>query len=335
MTYFYLFLGLTIFILNFYDLIVTVLSPKGAGVLTEKVNIYGSRLYSTIVGKKGLNKLLEYKVIFLILSIIIVWILLTWISCTLIYMSYPYSIVNSETELSSNTLQKLYFTGYTLSTLGPGELKPNGIEWQLFTNFVSFFGFFIITICITYIVPLVSNLTQSKALSLRIAGIGESTQSILSNSYNGENFEELSGQFSSLASDILKYATNHLAYPILHYVHHSNPSENIILKMVCLDETLNIFINNIPQEHVKNPLGLQQLRRSITVYLDTLKNLKPSFQAPPLPDFDIYKSALPIEFINTEPVQLQKIYNKLQDRRKVHLSNVEMDGWQWSDIHSK
>ncbi len=335
MTYLYLFLGLLIFFLNLFDLLVTVLSPTGAGVITDKVNVYGAKLYSFVVGKRGTNKLLDHKVIFLIVTIIIVWIILTWASCSFIFMSNPDSIVNSKTNESATLFEKVYFTGYTLSTLGPGDFKPNGNVWILFTNFVSFFGFIIITVCITYVVPLVSNLTQAKALSLKIAGLGESTTDLLVNSFNGENFNELTSQFSGIAADILKYSTNHLAYPILHYVHQSNKAENIILKMVSLDETLNILSCNIPKRYISHPLGLLELRRSISIYLGTLKNIEPAESAPPLLNFVKIEKSLPIALMNTDPENLNKIYKQLEERRKLHRTNLENDGWNWEEIDTR
>ncbi len=152
MTYVYLILGLALFIFTFLDFLITVFSPKGAGLITEKVNTYGSKVYAFVVGKKGTNTLLDFKVIFLIVSIIVIWVLFIWLSCFLIFMSNADSIIDSETKINASTLEKLYFTGYTLSTLGPGDFKPNGDIWKLFTNLCSFFGFFLISICITYIV---------------------------------------------------------------------------------------------------------------------------------------------------------------------------------------
>ncbi|HET8859521.1 ion channel [Marivirga sp.] len=332
LTYLYLILGVTIFLLTFSDFLITVFSPKGAGIITEKVNTYGSKFYSFVVGRKGTNTLLDYKVIFLIVSIIVIWITLIWLSCFLVFMSNPNSIIDSDTKLNASSLDKFYFTGYTLSTLGPGDYKPNGDIWKLFTNLCSFFGFFLISICITYIVPLVSNITKAKALSLKISGLGESLSELLINSFNGESFEELTNQFSSLSDEILTYATNHLAYPILHQVHNSNREENIILKLASLDEALNIFIYLIPDEYNNNPLGLQQVRRAISTYLKTLKNLKPSEKAPPIPDLSALQKSVPIDFLHTDPKQLQAIYSQIELRMKLHNSNLEKDGWKWEDI---
>lgn len=332
MTFLYLILGITIFLLTFSDFLVTVFSPKGAGLITAKVNTYGSKFYSFIVGEKGTNTLLDFKVIFLIVSIIVIWIVLIWFSCFLIFMSEADSIIESTTKLNASTLDKFYFTGYTLSTLGPGDYMPNGDIWKLFTNLCSFFGFFLISICITYIVPLVNNITTAKALSLKISGLGESVNEILTNSYNGKNFQELTSQFSSLSDEILTYTTNHLAYPILHQVHNSNREENIILKLASLDETLNVFIYLIPDKYNKHPLGLQQVRRAINTYLKTLKNLKPSKEAPPIPDFNTLKKVVPIGFVTTNSNQMQILYTQIELRRKLHKSNLENDGWKWVDI---
>lgn len=334
MTLIYLILGLAIFILTLSDFLVTVFSPKGAGLITAKVNTYGSQFYSFVVGKRGTNTLLDYKVIFLIAAIIVIWVLLIWLSCFLIFMTDANSIIDSNTKLNASALEKLYFTGTTLSTLGPGDYKPNGDIWKIFTNLCSYFGFFLISICITYVVPLVNNITKAKALSLKISGLGESLNELLSNSYNGKNFEEFTGQFTSLSDEILTYTTNHLAYPILHQVHNSNKEENLILKLASLDEALNIFLYVIPDEYNKHPLGLKQVRRAINTYLKTLKNLTPAKEAPPVPDFEALKKIVSIKFLPFSLNQLEIIYERLALRRKLHKSNLENDGWDWADINS-
>ncbi|MGF1638644.1 MAG: ion channel [Cyclobacteriaceae bacterium] len=331
----YLFLGISIFVLNLSDFLITVFSPKGAGFITEKINSFISKIFALMKGKAGRNKLYDYKVVFLILSIIVAWVVLSWLAFAFIYLSRTGSIINSATKINASTLDVFYFVGYTMSSLGPGEFEPSNQNWYLFTNFVSFFGFFIITICITYIVPLLNNIVEANALSLSITSLGETTKTLLTNSFNGEDFSELTQQFAALSMDIIKYSTRHMAYPVLHHVQNSNTEENIILKLVSLDETLNVLLFNVPKRYIKHPLGLKQVRRSINIYLDNLKNVKPALLAPPIPDFEELKNSIPIEFINTDPAQLKNIYDRLESRRKLHKANIENEGWKWSDLNTE
>ena len=325
-------LGILITLVVLYDFVVTVFIMKGEGFITGFINLTMSRFFKTLVGHKGDNKLLDYLGLVIIIAMVSTWIILVWLGITLIYQVDPNAIIHNETKLPASFSEKFYFVGYTLSTLGPGDYSPRELHWQIITSFISFMGFVIITICITYIVPVINNVLEKNTLSLKIASLGESTIEILKNTYNGKNFTGLSDQLPSLANDIFKHSKNHLAYPILHYVHNSDKSENTILKLVSLDEAITFLMYHVPREKCPQELNLQQVRRALTSYLNSIKHVKPSVSSPPLPDFNRISKILKLDLTNVKEAEIHEIYSSLENRRKLLNGIIEDDGWKWDDL---
>jgi len=330
-----LLLGIAIIVIVFIDFIVTVFMSKGAGFLTEIISTSVAKIFKKLVGHKGDNHLLDYTGLVIIITMVTTWVTFLWLGTTLIYQFESGSIIHNETKTPASFIEKLYFTGYTLSTLGMGDYLPNGIFWQIYTAVASFTGFIILTVCITYIVPVINNIIEKNVLSLRIASLGESTVEFLNNAYDGESFDNICDQMSPLANEIFRYSKNHLAYPILHHVHNSDKAENTILKLVSLDESIGILLYHIPKSKCPQRINLQQVRRSITSYLNSIKYIQPSATTPPLPDFERISQMLGIELINTQNPERQKLYEELNLRRRFLKGIVEDDGWEWKDLEGE
>ncbi|MBK5278238.1 MAG: hypothetical protein JJE09_05175 [Bacteroidia bacterium] len=75
------------------------------------------------------------------------------------------------------------------------------------------------------------------------------------------------------------------------------------------------------------------LRKAISNFLVTLPNvfIKPANDSPPLPDLsELEKKGIPI--LHTEHAEEE--YTKLVARRKLLLSLIRDDGWEWSDLQA-
>ncbi|MEO0332273.1 MAG: hypothetical protein AAF223_11410, partial [Bacteroidota bacterium] len=168
-----------------------------------------------------------------------------------------------------------------------------------------------------------------------IAGLGESPEQIVINSFNGESFNEINSQLSDLAAMIFTYAQNHLAYPILHHMHNPNPSENIVLKLGALDEALTIFQFHVPEHLRPGKLELQLTRRALTTYLKTVTHISTSEHSPPCAKFHLIEDFTGIQLLNTDGDTRDKLYESLEPRRKLTLGHFHADGWDWEDMRGE
>jgi hypothetical protein len=56
--------------------------------------------------------------------------------------------MNVETNSPTTVVNKIFYTGYTLSTLGLGDMEPEGNFWDILI--LSFTGLILISIAITF-----------------------------------------------------------------------------------------------------------------------------------------------------------------------------------------
>ena len=330
-----LILGILIVGIVISDFAITAFVPTGEGRITALIGRFCFKVLMFLAGKEGNHRLLNYIGLFCILLTISTWTLLLWTGFSCIYISDPNSVLVGSNKAPTDTFEKIYHVGYTLSTLGIGDYVPSNNFWRVFTSFVSFIGLITVTMSITYLVPVISNAIQKRSLSLQISSLGETPEQIVINSFNGKDFSDLSNILSDLSAGIFLYTQNHVAYPILHHMHSNNPSENVVLKLVALDEALTLFLYHIPDEQRPNLIEVQSVRRAITAYMKTIVYMDPAPEAPPLPRFAMIEEFTGLQLKRTQSPEIDELYKALDKRRKLLYADLQNDGWQWEDMHGE
>lgn len=323
--------GVIVLLVTATDLINTSLSVRGAGFITRRLSKAIWKLLLRLTKNRGNRKILEKGGSIILVSIIINWLVLIWFSATLLFVSQVDSLMNVETNTSTTVISKIFFTGYTLSTLGLGDIEPNGALWEILTSTLSFTGLILISIAITYLIPVVSAEIEKRKVSVYITTLGCSVEEILLNHWNGKDFKQLEQAFVNLTTMIILHAQNHKAYSVLHFFHTSNKNEAFVLNLTNLDETLTVLFHNIPEEHRPSKHVLMGLRKAISSYLETLPGtfISPSEITPPLISLNkLNKAGVPL-MTGDDAVQE---YQKISPRRRLLLALVNDDGWEWRDI---
>jgi len=333
MNYFVFILGIIILLITAIDLINTSLSVRGAGFITKRLSKTIWTVLLAIHKKTGAGKLLELGGAFILVAILINWLLLIWISASLLFISQPDSLMNVESNSATTILAKIFYTGYTLSTLGLGDIEPDGPFWDILTAILSFTGLILISIAITYLIPVVSGEIIKRRISVYITTLGCSVEDILMNYWNGENFKELEHPFTSLTGKIILHAQNHKAYSVLHFFHSSDKKEAFALNLTNLDEVLTILLHGIPAAQQPSFNVLMGLRRAITSYLITLPEafITPGNETPPQPELSALENK-GIQLIQGKTLSLA--YEKIESRRRLLLSLIKDDGWNWNDLQA-
>lgn len=333
MNYFVFFIGVILLLVTAADLINTSISVRGAGFISKRISTFIWSVLLVINKKMGSRKVLELGGALILVSILINWLLLIWISASLLFISFPNSLMNVETNTSTTILNKIFYTGYTLSTLGLGDMEPSNSFWDVLTAILSFTGLILISIAITYLIPVVSAEIMKRKISVYIHTLGSSVEEILLNYWNGKDFKELEQPFISLIDSIILHAQNHKAYSVLHFFHSSNRKEAFVLNLTNLDEVLTVLFHNIPAEQRPSFNVLIRLRKAISSYLETLPAtyIIPEKKTPPV----LILTALEnkgIKILSGETVDLE--YKKLRTRRRLLLSLIKDDGWEWTDLNT-
>ena len=237
-----------------------------------------------------------------------------------------------ETNTPAGLVSKIYFTGYTLSTMGNGDMEPGDSFWELFTALFSFSGLILISIAIAYLIPVLSAEIEKRRLSVYITTLGCSATEIVENNWNGQDAKSLEVHFGRLTPMIIAHAQNHNAYPILHFYHTSDKKEAFVLNITNLDEAITMMLLHIPKDQRPINSETYSLRKAISNYLITIHraHVSPSRDAPEIPDSTSFNKFHIPRCTNQGAIAVH--YQQLQDRRKALLGLVQDDGWQWEDL---
>lgn len=315
-------LGLLLLILIIYDFFFTTLSGSGAGFISKNVTSLtyrGLRFFSDATKRK----VFKFSGMIVNLSVLLVWIIIVWTGLFLVYSYNPDAITNSNFR-PANWIERLYYTGYVLSTLGMGNFKPVSPFYEIMTGIFSFFGFIFFTSSMTYLISVSSAVIRKRSLSRNIANLGKSpvkiTQTVknLSPSYKNQ-------LLLSLQEQIDNHAVSHQAYPVVHFFSHENSNNCFSLNFTRLDEALSILLNN-DQQIERNQIEMKLLRDTMTNLLGHLRS-NFSNSLPNLKNDSIKENIRKKDFYN------QLDLNELNQRRQLLTALLQNEGLNWNAVN--
>ncbi|WCO68042.1 potassium channel family protein [Iamia majanohamensis] len=153
----------------------------------------------------------------LTLGIVISWILGVWAAWTLIFASAEGSVVEAATSRPTDLNGKAYFAGYSVLTLGNGELEPTSASWRMATLAAAGTGLGLVTLAVTYILNIVQAGNRRRSLATVIWTLGDTPQDIVERAH--EDPTNVSQQLWSLIDPLAMVREQHVAFPVLHYLH--------------------------------------------------------------------------------------------------------------------
>lgn len=331
------FLGLAIISLTVFDVLSTTLTISGGGgpltarvatwlwnlVLRQHDNCKGDRQAS----HRRLTKL-GYAIA---LSPIVIWLGLMWMGWTLIFSSTAEAIVDAETKVPADVWTRIYFTGYTLFTLGLGDYKPLGAFWQIVTAVAALNGFFLVTFSISYLIPVVSAATAEQQLASYISTLGKGSTEIIVKAWNGKDFGLLAQHFIALTPMLTLHAQLYPAYPVVRFFHSPRRSYASAPSIAALDEALTLLEFGVRPECRPDAVALYALRQAISELIETLRFtfVQPGKQVPPYPSLHQLRQ-YGIPTVSDQAFELA--VQDLAKRRKLLLALVRNDGWCWDDV---
>ena len=324
-------LGALLLLLVLADLLWTTMGT-GGGPMTKRVTslLWGGAL--RFHHRWQSHQLLSVTGVGVFLFAVMLWIVLTWAGWLLVFSSSTGAVVNAQTKVPADVWERVYFTGFTIFTLGTGDYQPVGRFWQVFTALASFSGLFVVTFSITYVLPVVQAATHKRQLAVYISSLGQSAQAILVHCWDGERFDALEQHLASITSDIAQLEQRHLTYPVLHYLHAKQRPEGLGLSLSALDEALTILECGVEPD-VKPKEGiLRPVRQVLTEFLETLSSIYIDAQdeAPAPPSLEpLRERGIPV----VSDAAFDERVAELDKRRRLLAALVCNDGWSWDTTH--
>lgn len=326
---FYLIIGIGLVVITAFDFFYTTVSFNGAGVMARYVSSAIAFLFLSANKKTKSRFLFKFSGMTHILMLVVLWLGLLWTGLFFMLMSDPSSVLHAPTSAPATAVNKFYFSGYILSTLGNGQYIPSGGGWQIVVAVFSFAGFIFITTAMTYLMNLTSAVIHKRNLSLFISNLGETPEEILANAYTGHGFSRLTEVVPTLQQMINKHNQNHYAHPGVHYFYSVPREESLSVNLTNLDEALTILQRNIKKDESLMQ-DVRPLRDAIDKFLNTIEH---HF----ITNFKIQKEDLPdLKQLREKgiPFQEQSVETLDPSERRAMLSGLlRSTGWKWEDIY--
>jgi hypothetical protein len=269
----FLLAGCALLIVTIWDALATTIAPdSGGGVVTSRMARGIWFVAERFARRPGSLMLRSTGPVISVLTAG-AWLLGLWLGWFLVLSASPESVLDRETLEVADAWSRLYFAGFTVFTLGVGDKIPAGPVAQMATVFGAISGLAFTTLAITFLLPVVTAVTQRRQQANRIAGLGDDAQAIVVNGWDGSGFTSLERILSDLAGELLLTAERRLAYPILAYFHAAAVPDDHRVQLAAIDEAATLLqhgvdhaavgVQHLPLRLVRHAV-VQQLERAAT-----------------------------------------------------------------------
>ena len=323
-------LGPVVLIVVMIDIVWSTLSTHGAGPLSRRLTLRGWLFFRWLHRRIKSHRLLKANVVIILIANFLMWVILLWIGWALIFSISESAVIHLETGDPAGWTDRFYFTGMTLLTLGTGDFIAATPLWRVIMAVASLNGLAVITLLITYLLPVVSAEIDRRQLALMIWGLGENATAILVNGWNDDNFKGLEDKLYDAAQLLTRHAERHLAYPILQFFHAANPQAELAARVVTLDDAATVLESCVDCDPPVSAGVLRTLRAALDRHLKRvdLYHVSTADEPPPLPDFDALRRAgIPLH----DQERRDAAFADVAEHRKLLQGFLRADGWSWGD----
>lgn len=143
----------------------TVAAGSGAGPITGRLAGRLWRIALAIHHRRPSHALLTFAGVLVVFAVLLSWIILVLAGWVLVFSSADGAVRGAHSQAPANLVGRLYFSGYTVFTLGNGDYAPGDGLWQLATIFAVGAGLILVTLSITYLVPVAAAVAARRQLA--------------------------------------------------------------------------------------------------------------------------------------------------------------------------
>jgi hypothetical protein len=319
--------GILVIVVVFYDAFVTTVSAVSAGgPVTQRL---GTALWRVLrrLARSPRSPLLAAAGPLVVFCMLLTWLLGLWAGWTLVFSAEATAVVHGDTGEPADAWTRVYYTGYTLYTLGLGDIEPRGAAWRVLTSAATLNGFVLLSMTVTYLIPLVMALSERRQHGMVLYGLGPRAHDLLLASWDGRSFSELSPHLRDWSHRVALTAQKYLSYPVLHFFHSPSRRAGIEPGLAALDEALLLLERGVAEEARPSEVVLRPLRTSF----DRLEEVVTTFvgvreTTPPPPDLASLRSA-GIPTVADEA--FAAAVGEREQHRRTMATLVTDSGWSW------
>ncbi|MEE1940301.1 potassium channel family protein [Streptomyces sp. TRM 70361] len=266
-------LGCLLLLLVLADASITALSMvRVTGPVTGWVTRGVWRLFLAAHTRKPGGGLLQWSGTVTLLVTFLTWTLLLWAGWLLFFASHERAVVGSLTSAPADGWSRVYFTGYTVFTLGTGDYVP-GTAWaQVATAVAALSGLFLVTLSLTYLVQVVQAVVHKRSVAVQVHALGPDAGRIVAGGWTGDGFSSMFNQhLVSLTEPLLRMGEQHLAFPVVHYFHSNVRGKAPACAVADLDDALLLLRAGTDPRARPDPAATGPLWAALGQVLDNLQ----------------------------------------------------------------
>lgn len=251
------------------DVIWTTITTKGSGPLSRYLVHVLKNLFLFLYWRSGSRRVLALAGPGVLISIGLFWLVGLWIGW-LFLLQGSGGVVEAKTGSPADVIQYLYYTGMTLSTLGIGDYKAANDVARLLTSVAAFNGLVLVTLIITYAIPMVGAITARRKAAYSIYLLGGCTWALLEEFQKQGVVSDLAAFLRDNTSDILECAEQRFAYPLLDCFHSAEREFSLGLQLAILDEALQSVVSwKSVEDDQTSSFQISYFRRGVLRYLNS------------------------------------------------------------------
>lgn len=297
------------------DVFQTVLwSGAGGGPVTTRVtNVFRQGITRLARSRRKVMSALGPLALVIIVS---TWAALLLIGFTLTMQMDPDAVVSSATREPADWCERAYVAGYAVFTLGNGDYVPVSDLMRTMFVLMSAAGLFLMTLSVTYLLPVISASVGARSLASSVLSLGSSAGETIVEAWDGHRVR-LDDELRQWDQQLSTLGHQHLAYPVLHLFHSTDPQGSAPAAVVRIDEVLTLLDAVEPTAAPPRP-ERRQLRSTIERYVSTYgAPVDGAGPTPPAPDLSLLRAAgIPLRVTEQDFSQMLQALDR--HRSRVH-----------------
>lgn len=252
------------------DVLRTVLDVShGGGPITGAM---GRRVWLRLVAwhHRGLpGSVLRVGGLLVTVSVVGIWLAGLIAGWGLIYLSGESALVSGSSGVPVGVVDRLYFASGGLFTQSLGDVLPGSSFWRMVTAANVGSGLLVLTLSITYAVPVIEAATRRRVFASTVATLGDSSAEIVANHVRNGDSSPLLDELATLRRDVIELSHLHLAYPVLHYFHSPERRSAFGPNLAALYDAL-VILESGCRHHGRPDPRFAHTRTAIEAFLDPL-----------------------------------------------------------------
>ena len=275
------------------DVFFTVLFPASRhGPIRKplgKVIWHSFRFVAGLLQGQRRRNVLSYSGPTVVTATIAIWFALMVWGWAMIYKPALGTAILASSGLTDTSWSAaLYFSGFTATTLGVGDLVPATAPYRLMTVVEAAGGFAFFSMAITYFLSVYSNLPKRNAFALglhHLTGKTDDAAELLARLADGEDLSEARQHLSSKADFLRQTAQAHRFYPVLRYFHYREAHLSLARVLLTALDTATLIRSALDPERYQRLLESLELEELFDAAVALMEELVPGAgSAPPSPE---------------------------------------------------